>query len=200
MIYAMIATYSIMCLIVIGGWGVLRSQRCVPPRFPTLLQARLAQKNDLTDDQLRLAVLEACAQVDEEPPGDIDQSLSQGVLVALCLFLTFCVLFAAFAPVSAVCAMYLAYCVIDSRIFGHLRFLVWARQQEAMDGSTLLLALVYEVPALPGRTRPRSTGTCGLKIDVFDVIYVIVIIKLALNQVFIYNQDNTVFGVYRSGY
>ena len=35
----------------------------------------------------------------------------------------------------------------------HLRFLTWARQQEAMDGSTLLLALIYETASQPGKTR-----------------------------------------------
>eukprot|EP00490_Sorites_sp_Unknown_P012441 CAMPEP_0114693434 /NCGR_PEP_ID=MMETSP0191-20121206/69086_1 /TAXON_ID=126664 /ORGANISM="Sorites sp." /LENGTH=439 /DNA_ID=CAMNT_0001987137 /DNA_START=32 /DNA_END=1348 /DNA_ORIENTATION=- len=32
-------------------------------------------------------------------------------------------------------------------------FLAWARQQEAMDGSTLLLALIYETASQPGKTR-----------------------------------------------
>ncbi|CAL1152942.1 unnamed protein product [Cladocopium goreaui] len=32
-------------------------------------------------------------------------------------------------------------------------FLTWARQQEAMDGSTLLLALIYETASQPGKTR-----------------------------------------------
>ena len=34
-----------------------------------------------------------------------------------------------------------------------LRFLTWARQQEAMDGSTLLLALIYETASQPGKIR-----------------------------------------------
>ena len=40
-----------------------------------------------------------------------------------------------------------------------LRFLTWARQQEAMDGSTLLLALIYETASQPGKTRRLDCWT-----------------------------------------
>ncbi|CAE6925316.1 unnamed protein product [Symbiodinium sp. CCMP2456] len=71
--------------------------------LPKVLQTRLANKPNLTDEHLRDAVLEACALVDEE-------------------------------------------------------FLCWARQHEAMDGSTLLLALVYAEPGGAYRLLVANVG------------------------------------------
>mmetsp|Transcript_51146 Transcript_51146/g.95834 ORF Transcript_51146/g.95834 Transcript_51146/m.95834 type:complete len:446 (+) Transcript_51146:41-1378(+) len=78
-------------ILVLDGHSGSRCVDHLADRLPGLLQTALAKKPNLTDENLRDAVLEACAFVDEE-------------------------------------------------------FLVWARQQEAMDGSTLLLALIYALP------------------------------------------------------
>eukprot|EP00439_Symbiodinium_sp_Y106_P086531 s100_g33.t4 len=75
-------------VLVLDGHSGHRCVEHLADRLPKVLQTRLANKPNLTDEHLRDAVLEACALVDEE-------------------------------------------------------FLCWARQHEAMDGSTLLLALVY---------------------------------------------------------
>ncbi|CAK9111981.1 unnamed protein product [Durusdinium trenchii] len=89
---------SIPGIMVLDGHSGSRCVDHLTERLPAVLQARLASKIGLTDENLREAVVEACAMVDEE-------------------------------------------------------FLTWARQQEAMDGSTLLLALLYELASQPGRTR-----------------------------------------------
>ncbi|CAE7240969.1 unnamed protein product [Symbiodinium necroappetens] len=75
-------------VLVLDGHSGHRCVEHLAERLPKVLQMRLANKPNLTDEHLRDAVLEACALVDDE-------------------------------------------------------FLCWARQHEAMDGSTLLLALVY---------------------------------------------------------